>query len=95
MGDSYRQDKIINLNVTLAKKEFYKYLKEDIGLDSSNRKYESGELVYKLYFTEVKGTSNPAVFTVKGRAEADSLFTFLTGKIKIPINISSTNYRVD
>lgn len=95
MGDSYRQDKIINLDVTLTKREFYKYLSADVGLDSANRKYKNGILVYKLYFTSVSGTSNPARFTVKGRAEADSLFAFLTGKIKIPFEISSTNYRLD
>lgn len=95
MGDSYRQDKITNLNVSLAKKEFYKYLSEDVGLDSSHRKYKNGKLNYKLYFSGVDGTSNPAVLKVKGRAEADSLFAFLTGKIRIPFEISSTNFRVD
>lgn len=67
MGDSYRQDKIVNLDVNLAKREFYKYLSEDVGLDSSHRKYQDGKLKYKLYFTSVGGTSNPAVLTVKGR----------------------------
>lgn len=96
MGDSYRQDKIVNLNVALAKKEFYKYLSEDAGLDSSFRKFKDGKMTYRLYFSSVAGSSNPAELTVKGRAEADSLFAFLTGaKIKIPFNISSTNYRVD
>ena len=95
MGDSYRQDKIVNLDVGLAKREFYKYLSDDVGLDASHRKYQDGKLKYRLYFTSVGGTSNPAVLTVKGRAEADSLFTFLTGKIKISFSISSTNYRVD
>ena len=95
MGDSYRQDKIVNLDVNLAKREFYKYLSEDVGLDSSHRKYKDGKLKYKLYFTSVGGTSNPAVLTVKGRVEADSFFAFLSGKIKIPFSISSTNYRLD
>ena len=44
MGDSYRQDKIINLDVNLAKREFYKYLSKDVGLDSSHRKYQDGKL---------------------------------------------------
>lgn len=95
MGDSYRQDKIVNLNVTLAKREFYKYLSEDVGLDSNHRKYQDGKLQYRLYFTSVGGTRNPAVLTVEGRVEADSLFSFLSGNIKIPFRISSTNYRVD
>ena len=95
MGDSYRQDKIINLDVDLAKTEFYKYLSDDVGLDSFLRKYEGGKLKYRLYLTSVTGTSDPAVFTVKGRLEADSLFDFLSGKIKIPFSISSTNYRLD
>lgn len=95
MGDSYRQDKIINLDVSEAKSEFYKYLSEDVGLDSNHRMYKDGKLKYKLYFTSIGGTSNPAVLTVKGRVETDSLFAFLAGKIKIPFCISSTNYRLD
>ena len=72
MGDSYRQDKIVNLNVGLAKNK-----------------------IYSLKFTRVNGKSNPAVFTVKGYATARSLFSFLTGNIEIPFNISSTNFRMD
>ena len=95
MGDSYRQDKIINLNVTEAKIQFNKYLVEDVGLDSSLRKMKGGREQYQLHISSLSGTSNPAVLSVKGYAEADTLFTFLTQKIKIPFNISSTNFRVD
>lgn len=95
MGDSYRQDKIVNLDVGLAKSEFYKYLGTDVALDSENKKYKNGKVIYKLNFTSVTGTSNPAVFTVRGTAEANSLFSFLVGKIEIPFQISSTNYRTD
>ena len=95
MGDSYRQDKIVNLNVGLAKNKFYKFLGDDMGLDSYNRKYRDGKFIYRLNFTSVNGTSNPAVFTVKGYATARSLFSFLIGEIEIPFNISSTNFRMD
>ncbi|MBS7297675.1 MAG: hypothetical protein KIG65_01180 [Eubacteriales bacterium] len=95
MGDSYRQDKIINLNVAEAKTQFEKYITDNTGLDSSLRKMKGTREAYKLYISSKSGTSNPAVFTVKGYAEADSLFSFLIGKIKIPFEISSTNYRVD
>lgn len=95
MGDSYRQDKIVNLDVGKAKREFYTYLQDDVGLDSRHRKYKDGKLTYRLYFSSVDGTSNPAVLTVKGEAEASSLFSFLAGNITIPFEISSTNYRVD
>lgn len=95
MGDSYRQDKIINLNVSLAESEFYTYLRDDVGLDSSHRKLKDGKLVYRLYFTEVSGISSPAEFSVKGYAQAESIFSFLTNDIKIPFKISSTNFRVD
>lgn len=95
MGDSYRQDKIVNLDVGEAKREFYTYLQDDVGLDSRHRKYKDGKLTYRLYFSSVDGTSNPAVLTVKGEAEASSLFSFLAGNITIPFEISSTNYRVD
>lgn len=95
MGDSYRQDKIVNLNVGLAKNKFYKFLGDDMGLDSYNRKYKGGELIYTLNLSSVNGTSNPAVFTVKGYATARSLFSFLIGNIEIPFDISSTNFRID
>ena len=76
MGDSYRQDKITNLNVGVAKTKFYKFIRDDMGLDSNNRKYKDGKLVYTLEFVSVNGTSNPAVFNVKGYASARSLFSF-------------------
>lgn len=95
MGDSYRQDKIVNLNVSEAKTQFNKYLVDDVGLDSSLRKIKSGRVQYQLHISSLTGTSNPAVLTVKGYAEADTLFTFLTQKIKIPFKISSTNFRLD
>lgn len=95
MGDSFRQDKIVNLNVSDAKREFYQYLREDVGLDARYCKYKNGQLSYRLHFSEVTGTSNPAVLVVKGEATAKSLFAFLIGDIKIPFEISSTNYRVD
>lgn len=95
MGDSYRQDKIINLDVAEARRQFYTYLRDDVGLDSRHRKYKDGKLSYRLYFSSVDGTSNPAVLSVKGEAEASSLFSFLTGGITIPFEISSTNYRLD
>lgn len=95
MGDSYRQDKVINLDVEEAKREFYKYLREDTGLDSEYKKYSGGNVQYRVFFADVCGTSIPAKLTVKGYAEADSLFSFLIGKIKIPFTISSTNYRTD
>lgn len=95
MGDSYRQDRITNLDVATAKRQFYIYLQDDVGLDSRHRRYKNGKLNYQLYFSKVDGTSNPAVLTVRGEAETSSLFAFLTGGIKIPFEISSTNYRVD
>ncbi len=95
MGDSYRQDKIINLDVAEARRQFYTYLRDDVGLDSRHRKYKDGKLSYRLYFSSVDGTSNPAVLSVKGEAEASSLFSFLIGGITIPFEISSTNCRLD
>lgn len=95
MGDSYRQDKIINLNISEAKTQFNKYITDNTGLDSQLRKVKGTREEYKLYIDSTTGTSNPAVFTVKGYAEAETLFSFLIGKIKIPFEISSTNYRVD
>lgn len=95
MGDSYRQDKIVNLDVGVAKNMFCEFVSEDMGLDSENRKYKGGRLIYTLEFTEINGSSNIAVFTVKGTASARSLFSFLTGNVEIPFNISSTNFRTD
>ena len=91
----YAMGEITNLNVGVAKTKFYKFIRDDMGLDSNNRKYKDGKLVYRLEFVSVNGTSNPAVFNVKGYASARSLFSFLTGNIEIPFDISSTNFRTD
>ena len=96
MGDAYRQDKIINLDVTEAKRQFLKYIIKDTGLDTSYRKIKNGRTEYRLHFESISGSSNPALLSVEGYAEAYSLFTFLSGKmVKIPFNISSTNFRID
>lgn len=95
MGDSYRQDKITSMDVTVAKSELYQYLLKDVGLDSMLRKYKNGKFSYRLYVTQVEGSRNPARLTVRGRAEADTLFSFLAGRVRIPFCISSTNFRTD
>ena len=95
MGDSYRQDRIINLDVNEARTQFTRYITEDTGLDSQLRKIKGTREEYKLNIDTMTGTSNPAIFTVSGTAEADTLFSFLIGKIVIPFEISSTNYRLD
>ena len=96
MGDAYRQDKIINLDVTEAKRQFLIYILNDTGLDTSYRKIKNGKTEYRLHFTAINGSSNPAILSVTGYAEAYSWFTFLSGKmIKIPFSISSTNFRLD
>lgn len=95
MGDSYRQDRIVNLDVDAAKSKFYEYLSEDVGLDSGYRKVKDGQEEYKIAFERVSGTSNPAVFNVKGTAYANSIFTIFSSGIRIPFDISSTNYRLD
>ena len=95
MGDAYRQDAITRLDVTAAKSEFYKYLGTDVGLDSYNRKYKSGKLIYTVYFTSVSGTADPAVLIVRGNIKARSIFNFLMGEIEIPFKVSSTNFRID
>ena len=79
----------INCSVEYAMGDSYRQDK------SNNRKYKDGKLVYRLEFVSVNGTSNPAVFNVKGYASARSLFSFLTGNIEIPFDISSTNFRTD
>ena len=95
MGDSYRQDRIINLDVAEARTQFTRYITEETDLDSQLKKIKDTREEYKLNIDAMTGTSNPAVFTVSGYAEADSLFSFLVGKIIIPFEISSTNYRLD
>ena len=95
MGDSYRQDKIVNLDTDAAKLKFYEYLSEDMGLNSGYKKVKNGKEEYRLAFENVSGTSNPAVLSVKGTVYASSLFTIFREGIRIPFDISSTNYRVD
>lgn len=95
MGDSYRQDKIGYLNVQTAKQEFEKYIREDMGLDSLNRKYQSGKFAYSLQFQLINGTAQPPEFTVIGTAKSKAMFPFLIGEIVIPFRIKSTNFRTD
>lgn len=95
MGDSYRQDKVGNLDVDTAKRELYQYLKKDMGLDDMHRKYNGGRLVYTIRLDRVHGTTDPPAFEIQGITRAKTLFSFLIGDIEIPFQIASTNFRTD
>lgn len=95
MGDSYRQDKIGYLNVQTAKQEFEKYIREDMGLDAQNRKYQNGKIAYSLLFQRIEGTTQPPEFSVRGMAQTKAMFPFLIGDIEMPFRIKSTNFRTD
>lgn len=95
MGDSYRQDKVGHLEIDIAKNEFYKYLRNDLGLDDMHRKYNNRKLAYTIRLDEVSGQSEPPEFRIRGVTRAKTMFSFLMGDIEIPFKISSTNFRMD
>lgn len=95
MGDSYRQDKVGNLDTETAKREFRAYLHSDMGLNAMNQKYKDGKLVYSIRLDRIQVTADPPEFRIQGLVRAKTMFSFLIGDIQIPFKIASTNFRTD
>ncbi|MDD4833389.1 MAG: hypothetical protein PHC44_01460 [Lutispora sp.] len=95
MLDEYRRDGYARIDSELAKEKLYKYLHESMKLDSGLNKYADKEWVYELEIKSVDATDNPPRLTLNGALKTRSIFSFLTGEVRLPFNISSVNNRIE
>ena len=94
MLDEYRRDGCSRMDSALAEETLYEYLHESMGLDSDLNKYADGQWVYQLEIESMDATDDPPRLTLKGSLKTRSIFSFLTGEVRLPFTISSVNNRI-
>lgn len=95
MMDEYRRDGYARMDSSLAKEKLYEYLHESMKLDAGLNKYAGEEWVYELEIKNINATDNPPRLTLEGVLKTRSIFSFLTGEVKLPFNVSSVNNRTE
>jgi hypothetical protein len=95
MLDEYRRDGYSRMDSALAEETLYEYLHESMGLDSGLNKYADGQWVYQLEIESIDATDDPPRLTLKGALKTRSIFSFLTGEVRLPFTISSVNNRIE
>lgn len=94
MRDEYRRDGYALLDTAVAEERLYEYLHESIALDSGLNKYAGDEWVYELEIESIHATETPPRLTVDGALRTRSIFSFLTGEVRLPFSISSVNTQI-
>ncbi|MEG6521366.1 hypothetical protein [Desulfotomaculum sp. 1211_IL3151] len=94
MQDEYRRDGHALLDTEIAEERLYEYLHESMALDSGLNKYSNGEWVYELEIEDIHATESPPRLTLDGTLRTHSIFSFLTGEVRLPFSISSVNIRI-
>ena len=94
MLDEYRRDGYSRMDSALAEETLCEYLHESMGLDSGLNKYAGNQWVYQLEIESLNTTDEPPRLTLKGTLKTRSIFSFLTGEVRLPFTISSVNNRI-
>ncbi len=95
MLDEYRRDGYSRMDSTLAEDTLYTYFYESMGLDSDLNKYADNQWVYQLEIERIDATADPPRLTLNGTLKTRSVFSFLTGEVRLPFSISSVNVRIE
>lgn len=91
MRDEYRRDGYALLDTEEAQTQLYAYLHESMELDAQLNKYAGTEWNYRLEIKEILVTERPPRLTLTGEIVSRSVFSFLTGEVRLPFTISSVN----
>lgn len=95
MLDEYRRDGTAKMDTTLAEEALCNYLHESMKLDQALKKNSKDKSVYELELQSITTTDIPPKITMTGLIITRSTFSFLTGEIKLPFTISSSNNRIE
>ena len=94
MLDEYRRDGYSRIDSAKAEDTLYTYFHESMGLDSNLNKYADNQWVYQLEIESIDATDEPPRLTLNGVLKTRSIFSFLTGEVRLPFTISSVNNRI-
>lgn len=96
MLDEYRRDRYARMDSALAQEKLYEYLYESMKLDRDLNKYsDEGQWVYTLEIESLTAADDPPLLVLKGYLRTRSIFSFLTGEIRLPFTLTSGNIRID
>ncbi|MEN3005962.1 hypothetical protein [Dehalobacterium formicoaceticum] len=95
MLDEYRRDRYAKMDSTLAQEKLYEYLHESMKLDQDLNKYSEGQWVYALEIESLTATDDPPRLMIKGYLRTRSIFSFLSGEVRLPFTLTSGNTRID
>ncbi len=95
MLDEYRRDGNARMDSALAKDTIYTYFHENMELDTALNKYAGEQWVYQLEIKGIDATDDPPRLTLDGALKTRSIFSFLTGDVRLPFSISSVNNRIE
>jgi len=93
--DEYRRDGIAKMDGILAEQTLHDYFQQSMKLDQEFSKYAGSKLMYRLEIQTINATEEPPCLTIKGWVKARSIFNFLTGEIRLPFTISSSNSKIN
>ena len=93
--DEYRRDDTAKMDTSIAEQELYDYFNQNMKLDQENNKYSDNRFVYQLKIRTFSAAESPPRLTIEGWIGTRSIFNFLTGEIRLPFTISSSNSRID
>lgn len=93
--DEYRHDGYTRMDSELAEAKLYEYLYESMKLDAELNKYAGEQWVYQLEIDSIDATDDPPRLTLNGKLKTRSIFSFLTGEIRLPFSASSVNIRIE
>lgn len=93
--DEYRRDDVAKMDIAIAQQELYDYFSQDMKLDQELNEYSDSRFVYQLKIRAVSAAESPPRLTIEGWIRTRSIFNFLTGEIRLPYTISSSNSRID
>ncbi|WP_313559035.1 hypothetical protein [Ruminiclostridium cellobioparum] len=95
MLDEYRRDGVARMDTAAAEEKLYEYLHESMELDAGLNKYADDQWDYQLEIENVHATESPPRLTLEGTLKTHSVFSFLTGEVRLPFSISSVNTRTE
>lgn len=93
--DDYRRDEDLKMDTRIAEKALYEYLSSSMKLDRNLNLNKDGNSLYQLRIRNLSTAESPPGMKLEGTIRTHSIFNFLTGEIRLPFKISSTNTRVD
>ena len=95
MLDDYRKDEISRIDDVKGRKEFEKYLLEQLRLTPLNEKLNNNYLVYRVRIDELNIIQQPPAFEISGSMEINSIFFKEFNKLyEIPFELKVTNHRI-